>query len=89
MTEDKELFSTEEAARYIDEHLEDQSFSVAALKYHVHVADPPNIEPQLIGHSLVFTREQLDHFIETKRGQGRPPKKAPPEEESDEQQHDI
>jgi excisionase family DNA binding protein len=60
-----QLFSTEEAAEYL-------GISVAALKYHVHVAG--NIDPMKIGRSLVFTKEQLDTFQEEKRAPGRPPK---------------
>ena len=60
-----ELCSTEEAAEYL-------GMTVAAVKYHVHVAH--NLNPMRIGRSLVYTREQLDRFKESKRPQGRPTK---------------
>jgi len=59
------LYSTSEAATYL-------GLSVAAIKYHVHIAR--NIEPQRVGHSLVFTQEQLDEFKKTRRSPGRPRK---------------
>lgn len=59
----KTLFSTEEAA----EHL---GLTLAAMKYHTFVAK--NITGQLVGNSLVFTKEQLDHFNQNKRPPGRP-----------------
>jgi hypothetical protein len=61
----KAFYSTAEAAEYL-------GLSVAALKYHIHVAE--NIKGHLIGNSLMFTQEQLDEFKRTKRPQGRPPK---------------
>ncbi len=60
----KKLYSTNEAAEYIN-------FSVSALKYHIKQG---NIKPQKIGHSLVFTKSQLDNFMSEKRQPGRPQK---------------
>ena len=57
------LYSTREAAEYL-------GISLSALKYHVHTV--ANLTPQKVGHSLVFTQEQLDQFQETRRGPGRP-----------------
>ncbi len=61
---DKNLYSTKEAAEYLD-------LTVATLKYHVHKAG--NITPRKIGNSFVFTRAQLDQFKSQRRQQGRPP----------------
>ena len=47
------LYSTREAAAYV-------GLSLQGFKYHIHVAK--TIEGQLVGHSLVFTQEQLDEF---------------------------
>ncbi len=47
------LYSTREAAAYV-------GLSLQGFKYHVHTTK--TIERQLVGHSLVFTQEQLDEF---------------------------
>jgi len=44
------IYSTQEAAEYL-------GISVPALKYHIYGG---HIASQLIGHSLVFTKRQLD-----------------------------
>ena len=61
----QEFYSTTEAARYL-------SLSVAALKYHIYQARA--IHPIRVGHSFIFTQEQLDQFNLTRRPQGRPRK---------------
>jgi len=58
------LYSTKEAARYLD-------LTESALKYHIYQG---NIKPQKVGHSLVFTQNQLNQFLQTHRPQGRPRK---------------
>lgn len=65
MTESKPFYSTTEAAEYL-------GLSLAALKYHIHIAK--NITGHLVGNSLVFTQEELDRFQANKRPQGRPRK---------------
>lgn len=62
------LYSTTEAAEYLDK-------TVASLKYHIHVAK--TLKGQLVGHSLVFTQEELDRFKRNERPPGRPPKQKP------------
>lgn len=62
------IYDTTEAAQYLN-------VSVSAVKYHVHTSKL--LKPQLVGHSLVFTKEKLDHFLATKpkrRGQQPRPK---------------
>lgn len=59
------LYSTREAAAYL-------GIGVSALKYHVYVAG--NLTPRKVGHSLVFTQEQLDEFKASRKPQGRPRK---------------
>jgi hypothetical protein len=66
-TQEKQLFSTAEAAEYL-------GISLSSMKYHVHIAG--NVKGQLIGKTLVFTREELDRFEANRRPQGRPPKSA-------------
>lgn len=44
------IYSTKEAAEYL-------GLSMPALKYHIYKG---HITPQLMGHSLVFTKRQLD-----------------------------
>lgn len=44
--------------------------SVAALKYHVHIAG--NLTPRKIGHTLVFDQAMLDTFKANRRAPGRP-----------------
>jgi len=56
------LYSTKEAALYL-------GISVDALKYHIYQG---NITPQKVGHSLVFTQDELEHFKVNRRPQGRP-----------------
>jgi len=58
------LYSTKEAARYL-------KLTESGLKYHIYEG---HIKPQKVGHSLVFTQEQLDEFNEARRPQGRPRK---------------
>jgi len=60
------LYSTAEAAEYL-------GLSVSAVKYHVHVAG--NLRPRKIGGHLVFTLAHLEHFLDTRRGPGRPKSK--------------
>lgn len=57
-------FATVEAADYagLDEN---------ALKQHIHILK--NLESELVGAARVISREKLEHFIATKRPQGRPP----------------
>jgi hypothetical protein len=57
------LYTTEETAVYL-------GLSVAAVKYHVHVAH--NLKPVLVGRTFLFTQSQLDQFQSTRRQQGRP-----------------
>lgn len=61
----KALFSTTEAAEYLN-------LSLAAIKYHIYQAK--SLSGQLIGNSLVFTKDQLDQFKLVRRPQGRPKK---------------
>ena len=56
------LYGIAEAAAYC-------GLSVSAIKYHVRAG---NIRPELVGHSLVFTKKELNRFMATKRPQGRP-----------------
>ncbi len=58
------IFSTREAAEYL-------GVAVSTLKYHVYHS---HITPQKVGHSLVFTKAQLDDFEATRRNPGRPRK---------------
>jgi len=64
---EKILYSTTDAAEYLN-------LSVAAIKYHIYVGR--NIKPSLVGHSLVFTKEQLDQFQDNRRPPGRPRKQG-------------
>lgn len=57
------LYSIHDAAKYL-------GISVSALKYHVHIAK--TISPEKVGHSFIFTQEQLDLFKSTRRKPGRP-----------------
>lgn len=62
-----DLYDSHEAARYL-------GISINTLKYHVHTMG--NLAPaKIIGHSMVFTKEQLDEFKRTKRSVGRPPRR--------------
>jgi hypothetical protein len=70
------LFSTKEAAKYLD-------ITERMMKKYVHGEKSQNIPPLLTGgtlvaHTLVFTQEQLDTFkatvLATRRGRGRPRK---------------
>lgn len=63
----KTLFSTTEAAEYL-------GLSVPAVKYHIHKAK--DLKGQLVGNSLVFTKDQLDQFKLVRRPQGRPKKET-------------
>ena len=59
------LYGIHGAAKYL-------GISVAALKYHIHTSK--TIAPARIGHSLVFTQDQLDQFKSNRRKPGRPRK---------------
>lgn len=58
-----ELYSLVEAAEYL-------GIVPGTLKQHVYEAK--TIEPQKVGNSLVFTKEQLDNFQKNRRRRGRP-----------------
>ena len=58
------MYSTHQAAKYL-------KIARVTLVYHIKVG---NINPKKIGTTWVFTKEQLDHFKQTKRPQGRPRK---------------
>lgn len=58
------LYSTKQAAAHL-------GMGESALKYHIYQG---NIKPQKVGHSLVFTQEQLDEFKSNRRPRGRPRK---------------
>lgn len=60
------LHGTADAAEYL-------KLSVAGLKYHVREG---NLEPRLIGKTWVFTEAQLNYFLRTRRGPGRPCEEA-------------
>lgn len=59
-----QLYSTQEAAEYL-------GVSVSDIKHHVYTAH--TLHPTRIGHSLVFTQDELDRFNREKRKPGRPP----------------
>ena len=59
----KQFFSTNEAAEYLD-------LVPATLRYHIYQAK--DLTGQILGNSLLFTREQLDEFKANKRPPGRP-----------------
>ena len=52
-----------EAAKYLGKTLKWKD-PRSSLKYHIYAG---NIKPQLLGHSLVFTKQQLDEFLAAKR----------------------
>lgn len=56
------LYSTAQAAAYL-------GLKVDALKYHLKQG---HLAPQKVGHSLVYTPEELDRFQLTRRPPGRP-----------------
>jgi len=56
------IYGTKQAATYL-------GITVSGLRYHI---DAGNIVPEKIGKTLVFTQEQLDQFIKTRRPAGRP-----------------
>ena len=60
------LYSTAEAAEYL-------GMSVSAVKYHVHTMG--NLRPRKVGGRLVFTLAQLEAFLDSRRGPGRPKSK--------------
>jgi len=60
-----EFCDIKQAAQYLD-------ISVSTLKHYIYIAKA--IEPQLMGHSFVFTRDQLDQFKATRLPVGRPKK---------------
>jgi excisionase family DNA binding protein len=57
------LYSTEGAAKYL-------KVKVRTMKKYIYEAK--TLTGTLIGHSRVFTQEELDEFKKTKRGPGRP-----------------
>lgn len=59
-----ELYGTREAAEYL-------GLSVPTVKYHVKQG---NLKKVLVGHSLVFTKVELDRFRKEKRPAHRPKK---------------
>ncbi len=59
----KQIFSTQEAAGYL-------KLSVASVKYHLYHAK--DLKGEMFGNSLMFTKDQLDHFQVNKRPPGRP-----------------
>lgn len=63
----KRVFSTKEAANYL-------GVSIRTMKYHIHTGK--NLHGTLIGHSLIFTQEELDAFQRNRRDRGRPPKES-------------
>ena len=52
-----------EAAKYLGKARHWKN-PISSLKYHVYAG---NIKPQLVGHSLVFTKQQLDEFLAARR----------------------
>ncbi len=61
----KQFFSTNEAAEYLD-------LAVPTVKYHLYRSK--RLNGQMIGNSLMFTRDQLDEFKVVRRPVGRPQK---------------
>ena len=59
----KQFFSTKEAAEYLN-------LGVRSIYYHLYRAK--DLRSELIGNSLMFTREELDRFHSNKRPSGRP-----------------
>ncbi|MBN1430461.1 MAG: hypothetical protein JXB07_18975 [Anaerolineae bacterium] len=59
------LFSTEKAAEYL-------GLKMPLMKYHIHKSK--RLKGQKVGHSLVFTQNELDQFKATERKPGRPVK---------------
>jgi len=59
-----QLFSTKEAAEYLD-------MTVRGVWYHIRHG---HLAPVKVGNTLVFTKDQLDHFQLTRRPPGRPKK---------------
>ena len=59
-----QIYSTREAAAYL-------GISVPALKFYIRQG---RLQPAKVGHSLVFTQNQLDAFKPTMRPSGRPRK---------------
>lgn len=68
----KELYTTAQAAEYLD-------LSISTVKYHVYQG---NLKPEKPGHDLIFTKAMLDEFKQNKRGPGRPRKRKEQEDES-------
>ena len=71
--EETKLYSTKDAAEYLGPFF-GWTNPTASFKYHVYEAR--SIKGQLVGHSLFFTKEQLDRFAAVKRPQGRPRKEV-------------
>lgn len=44
--------------------------SVSAVKYYIY--NLKTLKPQKVGHSFIFTQDQLDQVNATRRPQGRP-----------------
>ena len=61
------LYSTEDAANYA-------KLLLTTFKHHIYQS---NVKGQLIGHTLMFEKEELDRFLSTKRGPGRPRRNTP------------
>lgn len=62
------LYTTEAAAAYLE-------ISVRTLKKYLYEFDPPLLKPQRVGHTLVFTRDQLDNFKQSYKPQSGRPRK--------------
>jgi excisionase family DNA binding protein len=66
-----DLFSTEDAARYL-------AVDVRTIRYHVY--ESGHLVGELVGRSRVFRRSELDRFKEARdRGDIRPGRKSKPE----------
>lgn len=61
------LYSTKEAAAYL-------GIAVSTMKKYVHVEK--RIQGHKVGHSLVFTQDELDEFDASRRKVGRPRKNS-------------
>ncbi len=59
----KQVFSTNEAAVYLD-------LTIPTIKYHLYRSK--KLSGQMFGNSLMFTRDQLDEFKSIPRPVGRP-----------------
>lgn len=68
LIETRQVFSTADAADYL-------GMAVITLKKHIH--DKKDITGEIVGNSLVFTRQQLDDFYTTPRRPVGRPRKEP------------